>query len=130
MDQIFRRYSDLHPNLLPSEYKHGVKVYENEANVFEVFAYYKGEQTISVADEGTKLRFVEPVNSKSGLHGRCKLPGIISLPAEFHSCHPAYFDHWVSNGKSSTNVLYLVVSIVYEWHYDLTLFSLLIISRQ
>mmetsp|Transcript_11403 Transcript_11403/g.21044 ORF Transcript_11403/g.21044 Transcript_11403/m.21044 type:complete len:703 (-) Transcript_11403:90-2198(-) len=113
LDQIFRRYSELHPNLLPSEYKQGVKVYENEANVFEVFAYYKGEQTVSIADQGTKLRFVEPVNSKSGSNGRCKLPGIISLPAEFHSCHPAYFDHWVSNVVNRTGFLETLEDVLY-----------------
>lgn len=103
LEQLFRRYSDLHPNLLPTEYKQGVKVYENEAMVLEAYAYYKGEKCTSVADEGTKLRFVEPLNIEKDV--KCKLPGVTSVPAEFHSCHPAYFDHWVSNVVSRTGFL-------------------------
>ena len=98
LDQIFSRYYKLHPALLPDEYKDGFKVYDNEAKILEVYAYYLGEKHVSnAADEGTTLRFVEPMDR--GSSSKCKLPGIVSLPAEFHSCHPAYFDHWVSNGK-------------------------------
>ena len=67
--------------------------------MLKVFAYYKGEKSISVADEGTRLQFVEPVVNDKSDCGKCKLPGIASVPAKFGSCHAAYFDHWVSNGK-------------------------------
>ena len=99
LDQIFSRYSKLHPSLLSDEYKEGVKVYDNEAKILEVYAYYQGEKHVSnAADEGTKLRFVEPMDGVSSSK-KYKLPGIASVPAEFRSCHPAYFDHWVSNGR-------------------------------
>lgn len=98
LGQIYKRYSDLHPNLLPNEYKQGVKKYDNEACMFEVFAYYQGEENVSSADEGTRLRFVEPIQPR---FGKCVLPGMCSVDATFQdSCQPAYFDHWVSNGKS------------------------------
>ena len=101
LEEIFRRYSDLHPNLLPKEYKKGIRPYEKEAKVLEVFAYYREEKSISPADEGTLLRFIEPIESESS----CKLPGIVPIHAKFHSsCCPAYFDHWVSNGKRGYHI--------------------------
>eukprot|EP00581_Thalassiosira_minuscula_P018699 CAMPEP_0183712152 /NCGR_PEP_ID=MMETSP0737-20130205/7373_1 /TAXON_ID=385413 /ORGANISM="Thalassiosira miniscula, Strain CCMP1093" /LENGTH=775 /DNA_ID=CAMNT_0025940731 /DNA_START=4 /DNA_END=2331 /DNA_ORIENTATION=- len=110
--EIFHRYSHLHPALLPTEYQHGVKVYEHErTSVLEVFAYYDGEHHRSdgsaKADTGTRLRFVEPSSmEKCGGGGRgCNLPGIVPLSAEFRSCQPAYFDHWVSNVVSRTGFL-------------------------
>lgn len=101
LPQIYERYSTLHSKLLPDEYAKGVKVYENEACMFEVYAYYKGDQKGgehgSAADVGTRLRFLEPIG---GSNTSCKLPGLVPVPAEFGDCHPAYFDHWVSNGES------------------------------
>ena len=67
--------------------------------MFEVFAYYQGEENVLTADEGTRLRFVEPIKPSVG---KCVLPGMCSVDATFQdSCQPAYFDHWVSNGKSA-----------------------------
>lgn len=74
--------------------------------MYEVYAYYKGEKNALIADEGTRLRFVESASVESRLDGNCSLPGITLVDAEFHSSHPAYFDHWVSNGKSNASVLY------------------------
>ena len=117
LHQIFHRYATLHPNLLPNEYKQGPKEYDNEATMFEVYAYYQGEKnngTAIVADEGTRLRFVEPLHgivnddTESGStknNGKCILPGVCNVPAKFHSCQqPAYFDHWVSNGKKKNGL--------------------------
>ena len=101
LDMIFGRYAELHPNLLPTEYKHGAVLYEHEARMFEVFAYYQGDKRISSADEGTRLRFLESVTETSCY---CIIPGIANVEAEFVSCHPAYFDHWVSNGTCATAV--------------------------
>jgi hypothetical protein len=100
LDLIFDRYAKLHPNLLPAEYKDGIMLYEHEARIFEVFAYYQGDKCVSSADEGTRLRFLESV---SGSSCKCIIPGITPVDAEFVSCLPAYFDHWVSNGKSWAN---------------------------
>ena len=95
LDMIFDRYAELHPKLLPTEYKHGAVLYEHEARMFEVFAYYQGDKSVSSADEGTRLRFLESATETSC---NCIIPGIVNVDAEFVSCHPAYFDHWVSNG--------------------------------
>lgn len=98
LQDIYRRYHDLHPQLLVDRYKEGIKSYDTEADVLEVFAYYKGEKGISLPDEGTILRFME--TKESSQDKVCKLPGILSVPAKFHaSCSSAYFDHWVSNGE-------------------------------
>ncbi len=99
LDVIFERYSRLHPNLLPTEYKHGTVLYDKEAKMFEVFAYYQCEKSVSSADEGTRLRFLESV---PGSRSKCLIPGITAVHAEFVSCNPAYFDHWVSNGTKKT----------------------------
>jgi hypothetical protein len=109
LDLIFDRYSQLHPNLLPTEYKDGIMLYEHEARMFEVFAYYQGDKCLSNADTGTRLRFLESVSGSSSC--KCILPGIIVVDAEFVSCRPAYFDHWVSNGKSAEAVFNYVVFI-------------------
>ena len=94
---IYERYHDLHPQLLVDKYREGVKSYDSDVDILEVFAYYKGEKGTSPADEGTILRFIETKGLRNSV---CKLPGIKSVPAKFHpSCSSAYFDHWVSNGK-------------------------------
>lgn len=103
LQQLFERYSKLHPKLLPTEYNRGLKAYENKASVLEVCAYYTGESSTSVADEGTRLRFLERCASKED--SSCKLPGIFPVPAEYRDCHPAYSDHWVSNVVSRTGFL-------------------------
>ncbi len=101
IEEVFKRYSRMHPFLLPEEYKVGPRVYNDEVMVLEVFAYYKGEKQVSGADEGTRLRFLETIGDGSNLQGSCKLPGVAPVHAKFHSsCHSAYFDHWVSNGKN------------------------------
>lgn len=106
MDQISNRYSELHPNLVPTEYKEVAKVYDNEARVLEVYAYYEGDKNVSNADEGTRLRFVEPIDTNTHQSNcKCILPGISSLSAEFGSSQPAYFDHWVSNVVCRTGFL-------------------------
>ncbi len=94
LDLIFERYSRLHPNLLPTEYKQGTVLYDQEARMFEVFAYYQCDKSVC-ADDGTRLRFLESVPGSSC---KCIIPGITAVHAEFVSCHPVYFDHWVSNG--------------------------------
>lgn len=96
---IFERYSNLYPSLIPNEYKHGVMMYEHEAKMFEVFAYFQGDKSVLSADEGTRLRFLE---SLPGSCGKCIIPGMTVVTAEFVSCCPAYFDHWVSNGKAAS----------------------------
>ena len=93
---IHRRYSKLHPNLLPIEYENGSVSYDGEARVLEVFAYYEGDKRDGVVDAGTRLRFL--ATCRSGGAGGA-LPGIVSVNAEFGDVRPAYFDHWVSNGE-------------------------------
>ena len=74
--------------------------------MLEVYAYYRGERGGSGADEGTRLRFVEPVGQEEGgAAANCKLPGMVGVPAEFRGGHAAYFDHWVSNVVSRTGFL-------------------------
>mmetsp|Transcript_25782 Transcript_25782/g.40449 ORF Transcript_25782/g.40449 Transcript_25782/m.40449 type:complete len:740 (+) Transcript_25782:77-2296(+) len=102
LEGIFQRYAEHHPELVPKEFKNGPVVYDNEARIFEVFAYYKGEKGTSSADEGTMLRFIEPI---IGAANTCKLPGVVSVDASFSHCHPAFFDHWVSNVISRTEFL-------------------------
>mmetsp|Transcript_21505 Transcript_21505/g.45143 ORF Transcript_21505/g.45143 Transcript_21505/m.45143 type:complete len:707 (-) Transcript_21505:160-2280(-) len=105
-EEVFKRYSRMHPDLLPEEYKVGPRVYDGEVMVLEVFAYYEGEKQVSDPDEGTRLRFLEIVGDGSNLHELCKLPGIAPVHAKFNSsCHSAYFDHWVSNVVSRTGFL-------------------------
>lgn len=99
---IYHRYVEHHPDLVPKEFKNGPVVYDNEARIFEVFAYYKGEKGTSSADKGTMLRFVEPI---VGAASTCRLPGIVPVDASFSHCHPAFFDHWVSNVISRTGFL-------------------------
>lgn len=95
---IYERYRELHPQLLVNKYKEGVHSYDAEADILEVFAYYQGEKGTSPADEGTILRFIEAKDLNDKV---CKLPGMKAVSAKFHtSCSSAYFDHWVSNGKS------------------------------
>ena len=103
LEGIFRRYEEHHPQLLPKEFKNGPVEYDNEARIFEVFAYYKGERDTSSADEGTVLRFIEPTVCAAA--NTCKLPGIVPVDASFSHCHPAFFDHWVSNVISRTGFL-------------------------
>ncbi|KAL3766600.1 hypothetical protein ACHAW5_002016 [Stephanodiscus triporus] len=106
LDRIFGRYSELHPGLIPEEYAGGARAYENEARVFEAYAYYVGDKLVTSPDRGTRLRFVEPdaVASSSSSNGRgVTIPGLVPVVAEFlPSCSPAYFDHWVSNVVSRT----------------------------
>ena len=102
LDGIFRRYAEHHPELVPKEFKNGPVEYHNEAKIFEVFAYYKGESDTSSADEGTVLRFIEPIACTANT---CKLPGTVPVDASFSHCHPAFFDHWVSNVISRTGFL-------------------------
>jgi len=102
LEGIFLRYSEHHPELVPKEFKNGPVEYGDEARVFEVFAYYSGERGTSLADEGTMLRFIEPI---TGAANTCKLPGIAPVDASFSRCHPAFFDHWVSNVISRTGFL-------------------------
>lgn len=98
INDIYHRYHTLHPQLLVDGFQDGVKSYEEEADVLEVYAYYQGEKGVSPADEGTILRFIEPKESRK--NKVCKLPGIVTLPAKFHpTSSSAYFDHWVSNGE-------------------------------
>jgi hypothetical protein len=103
LEGIFHRYDEKHPELVPKEFKNGPVEYDTEARIFEVFAYYKGERGMSPADEGTMLRFIEPI--KSNATNTCKLPGIVPVNASFSQCHPAFFDHWVSNVISRTGFL-------------------------
>jgi hypothetical protein len=109
LEGIFRRYAEKHPELVPKEFKNGPVEYNNEARILEVFAYYKGERGMSPADEGTMLRFIEPIIVKdmesSAANNTCKLPGIVPVDASFSHCHPAFFDHWVSNVISRTGFL-------------------------
>ncbi|KAL7453881.1 hypothetical protein ACHAWC_005525, partial [Mediolabrus comicus] len=112
LDGIFHRYAEIHPKLLPNEFKNGPVEYKDEARVLEVFAYYKGEAGASQTDEGTMLRFMEPteeIESNNDKRKRsstsCKLPGIVPVVATFSHGHPAYFDHWVSNVISRTGFL-------------------------
>ena len=98
LQQIYLRYKTLHPQLIVEKYVEEVQSYEGEASILEVYAYYTGDKSISPADEGTILRFMETDTFCND--ALCKLPGIVSTPAKFHlSCASAYFDHWVSNGK-------------------------------
>jgi hypothetical protein len=115
LDGIFHRYAEMHPKLLPNEFKNGPVEYKDEARVLEVFAYYKGEAGTSQADEGTVLRFMEPIHTeefessnndkRKSSSTSCKLPGIVPVVASFSHGHPAYFDHWVSNVISRTGFL-------------------------
>mmetsp|Transcript_2554 Transcript_2554/g.3641 ORF Transcript_2554/g.3641 Transcript_2554/m.3641 type:complete len:743 (+) Transcript_2554:24-2252(+) len=102
LEDIFRRYAEHHPDLVPKEFKNGPVVYDNESRIFEVFAYYKGEKGTSTADKGTILRFIEPI---VGAANTFRLPGIVPVDASFSNCHPAFFDHWVSNVISRTGFL-------------------------
>ena len=78
--------------------------------MFEVFAYYRGEENVLTADEGTRLRFVEPIKPN---FCKCVLPGMCSVDATFQdSCQPAYFDHWVSNGKSADSHVCIVLAFL------------------
>ena len=97
---IYQRYAELHSELIPKEFRNGPVEYD-EIAIFEVFAYYKGEKGRSSADEGTMLRFIEPIDATNN----CKLPGIVNIDATFSHCHSAYFDHWVSNVISRTGFL-------------------------
>jgi hypothetical protein len=115
LDGIFHRYTEMHPKLLPNEFMNGPVEYKDEARVLEVFAYYKGEAGASQADEGTMLRFMEPIHTEEFESSNndkrkksstsCKLPGIVPVDASFSHGHPAYFDHWVSNVISRTGFL-------------------------
>eukprot|EP00804_Cyclotella_cryptica_P005646 CCRYP_000041-RA/>CCRYP_000041-RA protein AED:0.08 eAED:0.08 QI:234/1/1/1/1/0.87/8/1429/370 len=112
LQEIHQRYSQLHPQLLVDQYKDGVQTYENEVSVLEVFAYYTGDKGVSSPDEGTILRFLE--GNDLDAEERCKLPGMVSVPAKFHhSSHPAYFDHWVSNVFSRTGFLETLEDTLY-----------------
>lgn len=102
LEGIYHRYAQHHPDLVPTEFKNGPVVYDNEARIFEAFAYYKGEKGTSSADEGTMLRFIEPI---VGAASTFKLPGIVPVDASFSHSHPAFFDHWVSNVISRTGFL-------------------------
>jgi hypothetical protein len=108
LEGIFNRYAELHPELLPKEFKSGPVEYNKESRILEVFAYYKGEKGTSPADEGTMLRFIEPIlveYVEPSAKKACKLPGIVPVEASFSHCHPAFFDHWVSNVISRTGFL-------------------------
>jgi len=72
----------------------------------QVFAYYEGEKSVSPADEGTILRFVERHESHVSAASSCKLPGLFPVTAA-HDPHAlaAYCDHWVSNVVSRTGFL-------------------------
>jgi 4-hydroxyphenylpyruvate dioxygenase-like putative hemolysin len=106
LDKIIDRYINQHPNLISDEYKRGAINYENEARVFESFAYYTGDKHVSSADVGTRLRFVEPTTDNNTKSTIVSIPGMVDVPAQFSSsCHPAYFDHWVSNVISRTGFL-------------------------
>ena len=98
LNNIYQRYHTLHSQLLVDGFKCGVKSYDEEADILEVYAYYQGDKGVSPADEGTILRFIEAKEtSKNKVY---KLPGIVTIPAKFHpTCSSAYFDHWVSNGE-------------------------------
>lgn len=64
-------------------------------NIFEVYAYYKGEKLTSDVDIGTILRFVEVTNQEA-VH---VLPGFKKIDSEFADLETncLYSDHWVSN---------------------------------
>jgi len=99
IDQIFRKYKELHPKLLLSP---SPQVYEG-AKLLEVFAYYRGEMCTSDADCGTLIRFVEEDSSGPRL---CVLPGVQGVEAAFDGVSlPAYCDHWVSNVVSREGFL-------------------------
>ena len=106
LDVIYKRYERMHPKLIPDEYGSGLIAYPLDGTrVFEAYTYYAGEKGVTSAEVG--LRFVEPIvvqsstsSSEGGKVGRCNISGIVDVPAEFplsSNCHPAYFDHWVSN---------------------------------
>ena len=113
---IYHRYAEQHPELVPKEFKRGPVEYDNEARIFEVFAYYKGEMGMSSADDGTMLRFIEPIiveGMDSSAAKTCKLPGIVPVDASFSHSHPAFFDHWVSNVISRTGFLDTLENTLY-----------------
>ncbi|KAL3783516.1 hypothetical protein HJC23_009481 [Cyclotella cryptica] len=113
LSNIVKRYSSFHPQLIVQRYMNGPILYENEATVFEVFAYYKGDKDTSYADEGTVLHFLEPVGVALK-RKECKLPGIVSVPAKFHPVyHSAYFDHSVSKVFSRTRFLTTLEETLY-----------------
>lgn len=92
VEAIKERYRKLHPKLVCGE----IQTYEN-AKLFEVYAYYKGDSSDSDADTGTVLRFVESLNENDS--GGCLLPGLVAVEAQFdEDSQAAYCDHWVSNG--------------------------------
>ena len=115
IEELHKKYWDLHPYLISDEYRDTPLSYPVEGTsgssvkVFEVYAYYKNEKTDTQVDRGTKLRFVQKINLKQ-VHDdsqndassdiyQCFLPGLVPVDATFDTtCMPAYFDHWVSNG--------------------------------
>lgn len=100
IDAIQASYTEKHPKLLVP----GSPVsYDGDARVLEVYAYYKGEKSVSDADPGTILRFIEP---PTGAERSWVLPGIEAVPAVFDGlAQPVYCDHWVSNVHSRTGFL-------------------------
>jgi len=99
VDEIFRKYEELHPKLLLSP---APQVYEG-AKILEVFAYYQGDIQTSDADRGTLIRFVEEDGTGPPL---CVLPGVQKVDAVFDGVSlPAYCDHWVSNVVSREGFL-------------------------
>jgi len=89
-EEIHAKYLELHPKLVVPG---GVRSFPCGTKILEVFAYYKGEKSVSDADLGTMIRFVEYPNA-----GAPVLPGVQPVKAEFCGVGtPAYNDHWVSN---------------------------------
>jgi tyrosine/nicotianamine family aminotransferase len=98
IERIHANYEQLHPKLLVPG---GQRQY-GSTKVLEVYAYYVGEKSVSEADTGTVIRFVE-----EGDDGDVwVLPGVEKVEAAFdNSSVPAYCDHWVSNVNSRTGFL-------------------------
>jgi len=99
LDIVVERYQARHPKLVVAP----PHVYEG-VRVFDVFAYYYGEISVTEADPGTVLRFVErPASDNTGSF---MLPGLVPVAATYEpSVLPAYCDHWVSNVHSRVGFL-------------------------
>lgn len=93
IETIRSRYQQLHPSLV-------VSYQENPPtgiNVFEVYAYYTGNDRSP--DKGTILRFLS-------ISSACSALGFTPIKAKFATTSlSAYCDHWVSNVINRTDFL-------------------------
>lgn len=108
IETIYQRYQQFHPNLIAHYYDTS----NENPKILEVYAFYqqheKGLTENRVADQGTKLRFVQKPSSDTvgGSVCHCPLPGLEPVDAVFEdSSQAAYCDHWVSNVFSRTEFL-------------------------